>query len=118
MPISRRMTKDETSQNLSKERFVRHGFWRKFKAVAGRIGFAREAVAAWYCAMDPATPMRAKAVLLGALAYFITPIDVLPDFLLVLGFTDDAAVFWAAWRAVRDHVTDDHRARAERALKD
>lgn len=110
------MTKHETGPYLRNERFVRRGFWRKFKAVAGRIGFAREAVAAWYCAMDPATPLRAKAILLGALAYFIMPVDALPDFLLVLGYTDDAAIFWAAWRAVRNHVTDAHRARADRAL--
>ena len=95
---------------------VRSGFWSKIKAVAGRISFAREAVAGWYCATDSATPVRAKAVLFGALAYFIAPIDMIPDFLAGLGFSDDAAVFWMAWRAVLDHVTDDHRERAAKAL--
>ena len=66
--------------------------------------------------MDPATPVRVKAVLFGALAYFITPVDMIPDILAGLGFSDDAAVFWMAWRAVRDHVTDDHRERAAKAL--
>ena len=57
-----------------------------------------------------------KAILIGALAYFILPTDVIPDMLLGLGFTDDAAVFWAAWKAVSGHIKADHRALAAAAL--
>ena len=100
----------------AKERMVRGGFWDKLRRTVGRIDFAREAVAAWYCATDPATPTRVKAILVGALAYFILPTDVIPDVIVGLGFTDDAAVFWAAWKAVSGHITDRHRARAAAAL--
>lgn len=99
-----------------KEALVRQGFWPKFWRVAGRIPFAREAVAAWYCATDPATLKRVKAVLVAALAYFIVPTDAIPDFILGLGFTDDAAVFWLAWRTVRKHVQDRHRLQADHML--
>ena len=75
----------------------------------GSIDFAREAVAAWHCARDPKTPARVKAILIGALAYFILPTDVITDVLLGLGFADDAAVFWAAWKAVSGHITEGHR---------
>lgn len=100
----------------AKEKMVRDGFWAKIRGTIGRIDFAREAVAAWYCATDPATPKRVKAILIGALAYFILPTDVIPDMILGLGYTDDAAVFWAAWKAVSRHIEDRHRNRAAAAL--
>jgi uncharacterized membrane protein YkvA (DUF1232 family) len=95
---------------------VRREFWGKLRASLARIGFAREAMAAYYCAIDPATPTRVRAILLGALAYFIAPVDALPDFVTGLGFTDDAAVLMLAWRSVAEHITDSHRARADAVL--
>jgi uncharacterized membrane protein YkvA (DUF1232 family) len=93
------------------------GFWRKLRATIGFIPFSEEAVAAFYCATDPATPPRVKAILVTALAYFIMPLDMVPDFIADFGFTDDAAVFWAAWRAVSGHITDQHKERARAALQ-
>ena len=101
----------------TQEKMVREGLWTKLRRAIGSIDFAREAVAAWYCARDPATPARVKAILIGALAYFILPTDVIPDVLVGLGFTDDAAVFWAAWQAVSSHITEDHRQQADIALE-
>ena len=100
----------------AQEKLVRNGFWAKLRRAMGSIDFAREAVAAWYCATDPKTPLRVKAILIGALAYFIMPADVIPDVIVGLGFTDDAAVFWAAWKAVSSHIEDSHRKRAAAAL--
>lgn len=96
---------------------VEGGFWTKLRRVIPRIPFVDELVAAYYCAVDPATPLRAKAVLFGALAYFVLPIDLVPDFILGLGFTDDAAVLYAAIRTVRGHMTDAHRRQARAALE-
>jgi uncharacterized membrane protein YkvA (DUF1232 family) len=101
----------------TKEKLVRDGFWAKLRRAMGSIDFAHEAVAAWYCATDPKTPLRVKAILIGALAYFILPIDVIPDVIAGLGFTDDAAVFWAAWKAVSSHIEERHRTRATAALE-
>ena len=70
----------------SDEARVRRGFWRKLRGSVGRISFAQEAVAAFYCATDSRTPVRAKGILLSALAYFILPTDLLPDFIAGLGF--------------------------------
>lgn len=95
---------------------VRRGFWDKVRATIGRVGFLEEAIAAFYCATDPRTPKWVKATLLGALAYFILPIDGVPDFLAALGYTDDLAVLLGAIRAVGGHVTQAHRARARDAL--
>lgn len=98
-------------------RRVRQGFWPKLKRTLGRIPFADEAVAAYFCARDPETPQSARLVALAALAYFVIPSDAVPDILAMVGFGDDAAVFWAAWSMIERHVRPDHRARA-RALLD
>ena len=95
---------------------VDDGFWPKLRRVARRIPFIDELVAAYYCTVDPKTPIQAKAVLMGALAYFVMPIDVIPDFIAGFGFTDDAAVLYAAIRSVAPHIRDEHRAKAKQAL--
>src|SRR3954463_12039252 len=41
---------------------------------------------------DPRVPIRSKAVIAGAAAYMMSPIDLIPDFLPVIGRIDDAAV--------------------------
>lgn len=96
---------------------VEKGFWPKVKRVMDRVPFIEEAVAAYYCALDPTTPLQVKAILLGALAYFILPADMVPDFIAWLGFTDDAAVLAAAIRNVAPAISDEHRARARQRLK-
>ena len=94
------------------ERIVTDGFVDKARKTIGRIPFSDEAAAAYFCATDRQTPNRVRVILMAALAYFVVPVDMVPDFIAMLGFTDDAAVFWAAWRSVSGHVTDTHRARA------
>ncbi len=88
------------------------------KRAAKRIPFASDALSAWYCATDAATPTRVKGILLAALAYFILPFDVVPDIIPILGFTDDAAVIAAALTAVAGSITDEHRAKARQLMDD
>lgn len=95
---------------------VKEKFLPKLARVLSRVPFAEDLLAAYYCAFDRATPARAKGILIGALAYFILPIDVVPDLVLGLGFTDDLAVLLAAFNVVRTHVTEAHRQRAREAL--
>jgi uncharacterized membrane protein YkvA (DUF1232 family) len=99
------------------EQLVRSGFWVKMRKAAKRTSFAREAMAAYYCAVDPVTPTRARLILLAALAYFIMPADAIPDVIAGLGFTDDAAVLFATWRAVGPEVKDHHRDQARAKLE-
>lgn len=96
---------------------VRESFWRKAKRHAGRLPFIDEAVAGYYAATDPATPLSSKAILFGALAYFVIPTDLLPDFIASLGFTDDAAVMYAAVKSVASNIKDAHRERARAWLE-
>lgn len=105
--------RDKMRRNAAR---VDAGFWPKFRKVARRLPFAGELLAAYYCACDPATPGYVKAALLGALAYFIMPVDMIPDFIAGFGFTDDAAVLLAAVRAFSKHISPAHRDRARAVL--
>lgn len=98
------------------ERIVEKSFWHKLLKLAGNIPFAEDLAAAYYCAVDPATPTKVKGVLFAALAYFVMPFDAVPDFIAGFGFTDDAAVLAMAIGLVSRHITDVHRARARRTL--
>lgn len=98
------------------ERRVRSGFWDKLRRNASFIPFAEEAVAAYYAAFDKGTPLRVRATLLGALAYFVLPFDVAPDLLPLVGFSDDAAVLMGALRLLSAHIRPHHRAAAQAAL--
>ena len=103
-------------QAASDEARVRRGFWSKAKRVAARLPFAEDLLSAYYCAFDRATPIQVKAALLGALAYFVLPVDLVPDILPVLGYADDAAVLATALRLVATHIRPEHREAARQAL--
>lgn len=114
-------TKDLALYDIDKlaadDKLVRRGFWRKLKRVMGRIPFAEELVAAYYCAIDSHTPAYVKAVLMGAIVYFIVPTDLVPDFIAVLGFTDDATVLALAIAGVSQHIKPKHKAKARAFLE-
>jgi uncharacterized membrane protein YkvA (DUF1232 family) len=95
---------------------VREGFWAKLTKVLANVPFAEEAVAAYYCAFDSATPLKVRGILLAALAYFIMPVDIVPDFILGLGFTDDMTVLITAISLISTHMTPMHRDRARGTL--
>ena len=95
---------------------VRKRFKAKFKRLAARLPFAEDLLAAYYCAFDRETPRHVQLSLLGALAYFVLPFDFMPDFLPLLGFTDDAAVLVTALRMVATNIRPDHREAARQAL--
>ena len=95
---------------------LRASFWAKLKRVAVQVPFAEELLAAYYCAFDKDTPTAVKATLLAAIAYFVLPIDAIPDFIPVIGYGDDAAVLAAAVKLVSDHITPAHRQAAREKL--
>lgn len=103
---------------FSKE-YTEQGFWSKltgFALAAGRevVG---NALKLYYTAQDPACPSWAKAVIVGALGYFISPIDAIADPLPAVGFADDLGVLAMALATVATHITDETRAKAEETLK-
>lgn len=98
------------------EKIVRDGFWKKLLKKAGKVPFAEELATAYYCVADPTTPPRVRGILLAALAYFVVPIDAIPDFIAGIGFTDDATVIAGAIALVSRYIRPEHRANARKAL--
>lgn len=88
----------------------------KLLRVAGRIPFADDLAAAYYCAVDAETPLKVRLVLFAALGYFVLPVDAVPDVITGLGFTDDATVLATALGIVGAHIREPHRAAARRLL--
>ncbi|MFT3904704.1 MAG: YkvA family protein [Steroidobacteraceae bacterium] len=103
------LTQDET--------IVRQQLLPKLARALAQVPFAEDLLAAWHCAFDPATPLRVKGILVGALAYFVLPVDAIPDFIPVIGFSDDLTVLATAITAVRTHITGKHRQRARDTLE-
>jgi len=98
------------------EQVVRDGFWKKLTRVLVNIPFAENALAAYYCAFDRTTPLRAKGILLASLVYFIAPIDIIPDFILGVGFTDDLTVLLTALSLIRTNMKPEHLDKARETL--
>jgi|APTNR8051073442_1049403.scaffolds.fasta_scaffold20508_3 uncharacterized membrane protein YkvA (DUF1232 family) len=98
------------------EDVVKGGFWNKVRRTLGRVPFLDHAVAAYFAAVDPSTPVHVKATLFAALAYFVLPVDLVPDMIAGLGFTDDGTVLFLALQAIAPHLTEAHRERARAAL--
>lgn len=90
-------------------------FWAKVKRFAKKAGakVIYLALLLYYALISPNTPGWAKTAIISALAYFICPIDLIPDAIPVIGFTDDFAALAAAYKAVKVCVTPDVVAKAK-----
>ena len=107
--------KDEERFKRDEATVIRE-FWGKFTRLAAHIPFAEDLLTAYYCAFNRQTPTHVRVALLGALAYFISPFDILPDVLPIIGLTDDAAVLATAIKLVWDNIKPEHRDAAQVAL--
>ena len=95
------------------------GFWDKTKsyALSAGEGVLKSALNLFYASKDPATPAWAKTTVYGALGYFISPIDAIPDITPFVGFSDDLGVLVAATAAIAAHISDKHREQSKRKLE-
>ena len=105
------------AKTRARDKKVREQFWSKLRTFAAHIPFSEDLAAAYFCATDSNTPLKVRGTLLAALAYFIMPADVLPDFIAVVGFTDDFAVLSTAFTLIRTHMRPEHREQAKAALQ-
>ena len=100
----------------AEEEALRRKLWRKLLREAASLPFAEQLLTAHYCAFDRGTPLYVKAVLVGAIAYFVVPDRFVPKYVSLIGFADDAAVLAAAFKAVSSHIKPEHREAARRTL--
>ncbi|MEO1082497.1 MAG: DUF1232 domain-containing protein [Pseudomonadota bacterium] len=99
--------------------FDEKAFWKKAKRYARVAGYELMEKALWlyYATQSSGTPAWAKSVIYGALAYFVLPIDAIPDLLPIAGFTDDLGALAAALVSVAPYIDDDVKRRTEATLK-
>lgn len=90
-------------------------FWDKVKGIAKKAGVSviKLGLELYYSLLSPNTPTWAKATAVGALGYFIFPIDLVIDFIPILGYTDDATVMTTAITSIGRYVTPEIKEKAQ-----
>lgn len=88
----------------------------RYAKTAGRE-VIEKALWLYYAARSPATPAWAKTAIYGALGYFISIIDAIPDLTPIVGYTDDLGVLVAALATVAAYITPDVKAKADEKLR-
>ena len=93
------------------------GFMKKLGRFAGRLGkpVVRQLYALYYLWESEHTPKRAKMIIVGALVYFLSPIDSIPDLLIPFGFSDDIAVIALVYSQMINYLTEDIQEKARQA---
>ena len=116
------MKADETTENVQNysAAYSEKSFWEKLARFALTAGkeIVGKALTLYFCFQDNDTPKWAKAVILGALGYFIAPLDAIPDPVPLVGFADDLGVIVFAFSRILIHIKDSHRKMADEKLKE
>lgn len=100
------------------DKYTDASFWLKLGSYAKKAGLAvvERALYLYYAAQRPETPAWAKTIIYGALAYFIMPIDVIPDFIPFAGYSDDLGALAGALGLVSLYINDEVKQRARQTL--
>lgn len=101
------------------EEYSESGFWNKMKHFARKAGkdVIEKALWLYYAAQRPETPKWAKTIIFGALAYFIAPMDAIPDLTPLVGFSDDLGALAAALTMVSLYIDDTVKRSAAQKLQ-
>lgn len=95
-------------------------FWDKLKKYAKKAGASvvYAVLLLYYTLQKPEVPAKTKAVIIGALGYFILPLDLIPDFAVGIGYTDDLGALGVALFQVAMYIDDDIKEKAKTKLKE
>ncbi len=106
----------KTPSDLTKYQkfYTQETFLQKVAKIARKAGekVVYLALILYYELTDGSVPVKAKAVIIGALGYLLLPLDMVPDFIPFIGYADDFAALVAAFKTIYDNVTPQVRARA------
>ena len=95
-----------------KDKFTNNGFVEKISHVAKRAGakFVYGALVLYYTLESDKVSVKDKAIIVGALGYLISPLDVIPDAIPIAGLSDDLAVLIyvldKVWGSVSDEIKE------------
>jgi len=105
---------------MSSHQYSEDKFFSKIKKVWIKAGrdVIKKALCLFYVLQKPEVPFHAKQIVISALAYFVCPIDMIPDVLVPLGYTDDLAVLSGAFLTVAMYIDQPVKMQAEQKLTD
>ena len=94
------------------------GLWNKIKGTAKKAGanLIYDVLQLFYVAKNPNVPMKIRAAMVAPLGYFISPVDLIPDLMPVVGYSDDAAVIAMAIGIAHLYINDEIRQQAQEKL--
>lgn len=114
-------TKEAKLEDLEskKEEYSEESFWDKVVNFAKEAGCSTvyAALILYYTLDDGNIPTQTKMIIYGALGYFISPLDFIPDITPFVGYTDDFGALALALFAVSTYITDDIKKKAKAKLK-
>ncbi|MBQ6763070.1 MAG: DUF1232 domain-containing protein [Bacteroidales bacterium] len=108
----------EDGYDSYQQHYDENDFWEKLRRFARKAGIkvCYAALLLYYVLKSPMTTSKDRAKIIGALGYFILPIDLLPDFIPVAGYTDDlAALVWGVYCVIKS-ITPEVKAQAAEKL--
>ncbi len=100
-------------------KFERHynddGFWKKIRHITAQVGrkVLYPALLLYFLLQAKDVPAKAKTIIIGALGYLILPVDVMPDFIPALGFTDDLTALMLALHTLNKYLTPEINQKAK-----
>jgi uncharacterized membrane protein YkvA (DUF1232 family) len=108
-----------TAAEFSSDDFNQNSFWRKTTKFAKSAGgeVIHKALEVYYITIDEKTPLKIKAIGAGALAYFVSPLDAVPDITPFIGYGDDLGVLIGAAVALTPYFTDEIRQKAKQTFE-
>lgn len=96
------------------DKYTASGFVEKISHIAKRAGakLVYAALILYYTLQSKDVPLKDKVIIIGALGYLISPLDVIPDAIPIAGLGDDVAVLLYVLRKIKGDLTDDVKKRA------
>jgi len=111
----RNVNMDDYAKDYSEE-----SLWDKVRENVSSIGLTviYKAFQLYYVAQSDSCPMKVKAGIIGALGYLISPLDLVPDFIPVVGYSDDALAIAFALAAAQMYITDEVKQKAKDRIRE
>jgi len=106
--------------NQHEKHFSEEKFWTKVQKFSKKAGtsLVYAVLLLYYTLQKPEVPLKVKATIVGALGYFILPLDIIPDLAVGVGYADDLSVILFALVQVALYVDDEIKLQAKSKLKD